>query len=265
VGLRAASALALFLLTLALPVRGQGVSEERVRDAIDDAVDGLGQALGGGSALTGPAAPTGGLGVFRLNAALGLSEAEIEDPRRPSGRIDVAVPVGTVNGAVGVTGAIDVLGKAGAVAAGDDYESIALELGLGVRVGILPGGLTLPDVSASLWRTWVDGLEYGDPGGDEIGFDADVTTWSARVDAAKSFGVLTPYVGAGFDRTGVEARYRIPAGSSTGGEEIEGSIDASGTQAKAYAGLELNLLVLRAAAEVGRGSSGTFVGVALGF
>ena len=70
---------------------------------------------------------------------------------------------------------------------------------------------------------------------------------------------------AGLDRTGVDARYRIPVGSATGGQEIEGSIDASGTQAKAYVGLELNLLVLRASAEVGSGSSGTFVGVALGF
>jgi hypothetical protein len=261
-GVKAAFALPFLVLTLAAPARGQ-VSEARVRDAIDDAVDGLGQALGAGSALTGPAAPTGGLGAFRLSAALGLSEAEIEDPRRPSGRIDVAVPVGTVNGAVGLTDRIDVLGKAGAVAAGDDYEAIALELALGVRVGILPGGLTLPDVSASLWRTWVDGLEYGDPG--EVGFDADITAWSARVDAAKSLGVLAPFVGAGFDRTGVDAGYRIPAGSSTGGGAIEGTIDASGTQAKAYAGLELNLLVLRAAAEVGRGPSGTFVGVALGF
>lgn len=263
-GLKGAFVFSALLLVLALPARGQ-VSEARVRDAIDDAVDGLGQALGGGSALTGPAAPTGGLGAFRLNAALGLSEAEIEDPSRPTGRIDVAVPVGAVNGAVGLTRRIDVLGKAGAVAAGDDYEAIALELGLGVRVGILPGGLTLPDVSASFWRTWVDDLEYGDSGADEVSFDADITTWSARVDAAKSFGVLTPFVGAGFDRTGVDARYRIPASSSTGGDEIEGSIDASGTQAKAYAGLELNLLVLRAAAEVGRGPSGTFVGIALGF
>lgn len=263
-GLRAASATALLVLTLAAPARAQ-VSEARVRDAIDDAVDGLGQALGGGSALTGSAATTGGLGAFRLNAALGLSEAEIEDPRRASGRLDIAIPVATVNGAVGVTGSLDVLGKAGAVAAGDDYEAVALELGLGVRYGILPGGLTLPAVSASLWRTWVDGLEYGDLAGDEIAFDADVVTWSARVDASKSFGVLTPYAGAGLDRTGVDARYRIPAGSATGGEEIEGSIDASGSQAKAYAGLELNLLVLRASAEVGRGSSGTFVGVALGF
>ena len=263
-GLRAASPTALLVLTLAAPARGQ-VSEARVRDAIDDAVDGLGQALGGGSALTGPAAPTGGLGAFGLNAALGLSEAEIEDPRRASGRLDVAIPVATVNGAVGLTRGIDVLGKVGAVTAGDDYEAVALELGLGVRVGVLPGGLTLPHVSASLWRTWVDGLEYGDLAADEIAFDADVATWSARVDASKSFGVLTPYVGAGLDRTGVDAGYRIPAGSATGGEEIEGSIDTSGTQAKAYAGLELNLLVLRASAEVGSGSSGTFVGVALGF
>ena len=135
--LRVACATVLLVLTLAAPARAQ-VSEARVRDAIDDAVDGLGQALGGGSALTGPAAPTGGLGAFRLNAALGLSEAEIEDPRRASGRLDVAIPVATVNGAVGVTRGIDVLGKVGAVTAGDDYEAVALELARrhGVRVNV---------------------------------------------------------------------------------------------------------------------------------
>ena len=69
------------LLAVALPARSQTVSEDRVRDAIDDAVDGLGQALGGGSALTGPAAPTGGLGAFRLKATLGLSEAEVAELR----------------------------------------------------------------------------------------------------------------------------------------------------------------------------------------
>lgn len=260
--LRAGLVLAL-LLAGAAQAPAQGVSEARVRDAIDDAVAGLGQALGGGSPLTGPAATTGGLGSLRAGIALGLSVAEIEDPRRSAGELDVRLPVGSVNAALGLTRGIDVLGKAGAVVAGDDYEALALELGLGARVGLIRGAAGLPDVSASLYRTWVDGLEYGDLEDDDVAFDADVVTWSARVDASKAFGVVAPYVGAGLDRTSVDARYRIPAGRSTGGQEIEGEVDAGGTDGKAYAGIELNLLVLRAAAEVGRAPSGAFFGVAI--
>lgn len=264
--LRAALA-ATLLLAPGTAASGQTVSEARVRDAIDDAVGGVGHALGGGSPLTGPAATTGGPLSLRTGLALGLSVAEIEDPRSPAGRLDVALPVGSANAALGLTRGIDVLGKVGLVAAGDDYEALALELGLGARLALLQDAAALPDVSASLYRTWVDGLEYGDLGEDEVGFEADVVTWSARLDASKTLGVATPYVGVGLDRTGFDAGYRIPADRSTGGQEIRGEIDASGTHGKAYAGVELNLLVVRAAVEAGSAASGAFFGVAvrLGF
>lgn len=261
--LRLAPALALLLLT-AVPTAGQAVGEARVRDAIDDAVDGLGQALGGGSPLTGPAATTGGPLALRAGLDFGLSVAEVEDPRRPAGEIDVALPVGGAHAALGLTRGIDVLGKAGLVAAGDDYEALALKLGLGARVALLRDRVTLPDLSVSLYRTWVDGLEYGDLGEDEIAFEADVATWSLRLDASKSFAVVTPYAGVGLDRTGVDADYRIPLGLSTGGQEIRGAVDADGTHGKAYAGLELDLLVLRASFEAGTAASGPFFGVAVG-
>lgn len=251
------------VLAFAPAAWGQSVSESRVRDAIDDAVSGIGQALGGGSPLTGPAATTGGPLRLRTGLALGLSVAELEDPRSPAGRIDVRLPVGSANAALGVTRRIDVLGKAGLVAAGDDYEALTLELGLGARMGLIREAPALPDLSASVYRTWVDGLEYGDLGDDEVAFEADVATWSLRLDASKTFAAVTPYAGVGLDRTGVDADYRIPASRSTGGQEIRGAIDASGTHGKAYAGVELNLLVLRASAEAGRAPSGAFFGVAI--
>lgn len=252
------------LLAWAATASGQAVSEARVRDAIDDAVAGVGQALGGGSPLTSPAATTGAPLSLRARMALGLSVAEVEDPRRPTGQLDVRLPVGRANAALGLTRGIDLLGKVGLVAAGDEYEALALELGLGARLALIRDTAALPDLSASLYRTWVDGLEYGDLDDEDVAFEADVVTWSARVDASKTFGVATPYVGVGLDRTGVDAGYRIPAGRSTGGQEIRGTIDAGGTHGKAYAGFELNLLVLRAAVEAGRGASGTFFGVAIG-
>jgi opacity protein-like surface antigen len=262
VALRAFLALAL-LLTLAAGARAQTISEARVREAIDDAAGGLGQALGGGSPLTGPASTTGGLLGLRTGLSLGLSAADIEDPRRPAGEIDVVLPVGSAHAAVGLTRRVDVLGKIGLLAAGNDYEGIALTLGLGARVGLLRDAPALPDVSASLYRTWVDGLEFGELVDDEVAFDADVATWSLRLDASQGFGVVTPYAGVGLDRTGIDADYRIPSSQSSVGTEIEGSIDTSDTHGKAYVGAELNLLVLRAAAEIGAGAAGTFLGVAV--
>lgn len=260
--LRAALALAA-LLFCAAAVSAQEVSEARVREAIDDAVAGVGQALAGGSPLTGPAATTGGPLRFRGSLALGLSVAEVEDPRRTAGQFDVALPVVNAGGVLGISRGIDVLGKAGLMAAGDDYETLALALGLGARVAVIQGLPALPDVSVSLSRSWVDDLEYGELDGSEVAFEADVVTWAARVDASKSFGPATPYAGVGVDRTDLDTRYRIPADRSTGGQEIEGGVDASATHGKAYAGVELNLLVLRAAVETGRGASGAFFGVAV--
>lgn len=261
--MKLAPALAL-LLGVAGTAAGQTVSEARVREAIDDAVAGLGQGLGGGSPVTGPAATTGGPLALRTGLDFGLNVAEVEDPRRPAGEVDVALPVAGVHAALGLTPRIDVLGKVGLMAAGDDYEALALKLGLGARVALLRDRVALPDISVSVYRTWVDGLEYGDLGEDEIAFEADVATWSLRLDASKSFAVVTPYAGVGLDRTGVDADYRIPSGRSTGGQEIRGAVDADGTHGKAYAGLELDLLVLRAAFEAGSGGSGPFFGVALG-
>lgn len=266
----AAAALVLALASAA-PAAAQ-VSEARVRAAIDDAARGLGQAVGGGSPLVGPSAATGGLGHFELGIGGTLTGLEIEDPTRSEGTVDFLLPTGTVHGAIGITGggprgfgAIDLIGRFGAVVAREDVEEGAPIVGLGVRVGILEEGALFPAVSVTAYGSRVDGLAWGDPDGDDVSFDADVSTLSLRADVSKSFLVATPYAGVGLDRASIDARYRIPPESSTGGSEIRGELDAASVHPKAYAGVRLGLLLLDAALEVGAYDGGTFgaVGVRL--
>lgn len=273
---RPSLALALLVL-LAVPASAQQVSERRVREAIDDAARGLGQAVAGGSPLSGPSAATGGLGHFEIGASGTLTFMEIEDPTRETGTVDFALPTGAVTAAIGITGgadlpagaggigAIDLIGKIGPVVAREDLEDTGTLYGLGARVGILREGAVFPSVSVSAYRSWVDGLEWGDPEADEVSFAGDVAAWSVRADVSKEVLLVTPYAGVGLDRTEIAADYRIPASRATGGQEIAGSTDVSSTHHKAYAGVRLGLLLLDAAVEVGTYDGGAFgaVGVVL--
>jgi len=253
----------------AVTLHAQFVSEERVQAAIDDASRGLGQALAGGSPLTGPAATTGGLGHFQIGVAGSLTRIEIEDPSREEGTLEFLAPVGSLQGAVGILdggplgfGAVDLLGRVGPVVAREDFDEGATLYAVGARVGILGGSATMPAVSATVSRSWVDGLEWGDPEGDEVSFTGGVSTTSLRLDVSKGFLLVTPYAGVGVDRTAIEADYRIPTALGA----TKGSTDASSVHQKAYAGIDLALLLARATVEVGVYDGGVFgaVGVRVG-
>jgi hypothetical protein len=265
---------AALLLLLEIPLGAQQVSEQRVRAAIDDASRGLGQVVGGGSALTGPAATTGGLGHFMLGASVSATGVEVEDPRRPQGNVDVILPVGTIYGALGITeggpsglGAIDLFGRAGPVVAREEYGDNRMLYALGARIALLREGALAPSLSATLSRTWLDQLEYGDLNGDEVSFQADVHVTSARLEVSKGFLLATPYAGVGLHRAGIEADYRIPATRSTGNSEITGSVDSSDAHSVTYGGVEFALALVTTSVEVGFYDGGAFaaIGIHAGF
>ena len=262
--------LAIWAWGVATPAAGQTVSELRVRTAIDDAARGLGQAIAGGSPLTGPASTTGGLGGFRIGASLGVTNVGILDPRRPTGDVDLHVPTGMLNGALGLwgpgLGSVDVIGRAGVLTGTGELEGSVGLLALGGRVTILDESIVVPALTASVFRSWVTGLDFEEFDSDVVSYNADVNSLSFRLDASKGFVLLTPYAGVGVDRTEIEAQYRIPLGNSTGGVEINGDIETSSTHGKVYAGLELALTPLGFAIEAGRYDGGWFgaIGVRLG-
>lgn len=255
----------------ATAVEAAQISERRVRDAIGDATSGLGQSIAGGSALTGAAGATGGLGMFRIGASVGTTRVEIADPAAVSGDIGFQAPAGVLNAAVGVWagptfGAFDVLGRVGVVSVGDEFDTGVGLVSLGGRIEIVRESLVAPAVSVTLYKTWLPDLGFDDLDAEVVAFETDIDVLSLRLDASKRFLLATPYAGAGIDRTQLDARYRIPASLSTAEIVIDGEIETSETHAKAYLGLEIGPAPFGLTLEGGRYRAGWFgfVGMRIG-
>jgi len=268
-----ALAVAAALAWNATTAAAQGISEERVRSAVDDAARGLGQAVAGGSPLTAPAGTTGGLGHFMVTLGAAVTRVEIEDPQQPVGTVDFFLPTVGVSAAVGILegvdsggaidglGAVDLMGRVGLVTARDRIEDAEKRYMLGVRLGILRESAIVPAVSVSLARSWTSEIVYGEP--DEASFRGDVAVTSVRAEISKSLLLVSPYAGAGIDRTRIDASYSIPADLSTVGEEIRGSFDPSSSHRTLYAGIDLSLLLLTASIEAGAYDGGAYAAIAV--
>lgn len=269
-GIAAAAAATLGWSTAA---SAQEVSEQRIRAAIDDAARGLGQAVAGGSPLIAPAGTTGGLGRFLVSVGMAVTRVDIEDPQRPSGTTDFFLPTAGISAAVGILdgvdsggaigglGSVDVMGRVGLITARDEIEDSEKRYMVGARLGLLRESGILPAVSLSLARSWTDEIAYGEP--DDVSFRGEVTVTSVRAEIAKRFLLVAPYAGAGIDRTRIEASYSIPAGLSTSGQEIRGSIEPSSSHHTVYGGLDLSLLALTASVEAGVYDGGGYAAVAV--
>jgi hypothetical protein len=265
--------LAAWTVALAGSASAQGISEQRVRDAVDDAARGLGQAVAGGSPMTAPAATTGGLGHFLASLGVGITRVDIEDPQRESGTVDFLLPTAGARVAVGLTsglasggaiagaGSIDLLGRLGVVTARDEIEDASSLYGIGVRVGILGETPLTPAVSVALERAWTEEIVYGEE--DEVVFRGDVAVTSLRADISKDLVFLSPYAGAGLDRTRIDASYVIPEELSTLGTEVRGSVDPASTHHVFYVGTDLSLLLLTASVEGGVYEGGAFAALAI--
>lgn len=272
-GMRSAALLAAAIACLAGAASAQEISEQRVRAAVEDAARGLGQAVAGGSPMTGPAGTTGGLGHFLASVGLGITRVDIEDPQRESGTVEFLLPtvgarfaVGLTSGmasggAMGSAGSVDLLGRVGLVTARDEIEDAAKLYGIGVRVGLLGETPLTPAVSVAVERAWTEEIVYGEP--DEVSFRGDVAVTSLRADVSKNLVFLSPYAGAGIDRTTIDASYIIPAELSTLDTEIEGSVDPASTHHVFYVGTDLSLLLLTASVEGGVYDGGAFAAFAI--
>jgi hypothetical protein len=272
-GLRSVGLLLVWIVSLADVASAQEISEQRVRAAVDDAARGLGQSVAGGSPMTAPAATTGGLGHFLASIGIGVTRIDIEDPQRESGTVEFLLPTAGARFAVGLTsglasegpiggaGAIDLLGRVGIVTARDEIEDASKLYGIGVRVALLGETPLTPAVAVALEQAWTEEIVYGEP--DEVSFRGDVAVTSLRADISKDLVLLSPYAGAGIDRTRIDASYVIPAELSTLGTEIRGSIDPAGTHHVFYVGTDLSLLLLTASIEGGVYDGGAFATLAI--
>jgi hypothetical protein len=272
-GLRKMALLVAWILSLAGGASAQEISEQRVRAAVEDAARGLGQSVAGGSPMTAPASTTGGLGHFLASVGIGVTRVDIEDPQRESGTVDFLLPtagariaVGLTSGlasagAIGGAGSVDVLGRLGVVTARDEIEDASKLYGIGVRVGVLGETPLTPAVSVALEQAWTEEIVYGEE--DEVSFRGDVAVTSLRADISKDLVLLSPYAGAGIDRTRIDASYVIPEELSTVGADFRGSVDPASTHHVFYVGTDLSLLLLTASVEGGVYDGGAFAAFAI--
>ena len=130
-----------------------------------------------------------------------------------------------------------------------------------MRVALLGETPLTPAVSVALEQAWTEEIVYGEP--DEVSFRGDVAVTSLRADISKDLVLLSPYAGAGIDRTRIDASYVIPAELSTLGTEIRGSIDPASTHHVFYVGTDLSLLLLTASIEGGIYDGGAFAAFAV--
>ena len=272
-GLRSLALLAPCIVSRAGAARGKDIAEPRVGAAVQDAARGLGQSVAGGSPMTAPAATTGGLGHFLASLGIGVTRIDIEDPQRESGTVEFLLPTAGARFAVGLTsglasdgpiggaGSIDLLGRVGILTARDEIEDASKLYGIGVRVAVLGETPLTPALSVALEQAWTEEIVYGEP--DEVSFRGDVAVTSLRADISKDLVLLSPYAGAGIDRTRIDASYVIPAGLSTLGTEIRGSIDPASTHHVFYLGTDLSLLLLTASIEGGVYDGGAFATFAI--
>jgi hypothetical protein len=172
-------------------------------------------------------------------------------------RADVAV--GLLDGfsiapTVGGVLSLDLLASAGLVSTAEDAGfaggGTLGNFGIGIRVGVFRESFSLPGVTLSATRRWVDGTSiggFGDPGGQGAEFDHEVT--SLRAVVGKELYALGLLAGVGWERHGGDAK--IQASSAASPDRIIPADDVETERVLFFGGASYNFLVFQIAAEGG--------------
>ncbi|HET7791589.1 MAG TPA: hypothetical protein VFK78_12415 [Gemmatimonadales bacterium] len=230
--------LPLAALLAAAPLAAQGDPQcnnlnPAVQNACNAAVDALkafhplaGVIVSGGDPILGRAGTLGGFGHFTLSARVNAVRVAIPDPSQATrdtvhSSVNTLAPAPVVEAGLGVYNglghdggllAVDLLGSAtllpttqvsglsvdpGAAHVG----SLALGLGYGARVGILPGSFPIPSLSVSVMRRTLPRVQFGSlsPTGDQFEFDTDLQAWNYRVTAGLRLLFFDVAAGVGLD------------------------------------------------------------------
>lgn len=253
----------------------------------------VGIAFSGGNPVIGTARNHGrrlGIPGFSVSARANLALAEVPDlfgddfgqlgteagaPALDRVRLPVAslqgdLAVGVFNGfslapMVGGIGAIDLLASASFVPALEDLglDSNILNLGGGVRIGLLRGGVLVPAASVSAMYRRMGTVSFGDmAAGDRADFQTDLNNLSLRAVVSKGILAFDVAAGAGYDHYSSDVGFgwrlvcqtsECLAVNNNVPLEVPGSVDGELTSSawNAFANVGFNLLVLRAVLEVG--------------
>jgi hypothetical protein len=253
----------------------------------------LGVSITGGNAVLGGASTLGGLGHFSVGlranvvqgqlpqtggvtlSVTGAQSGNISPKSQVLGLPTADAAIGLLKGVgVGLTnvGGVDALVSAFYVPDIDQdpvslrATSGSLQLGYGLRVGILQETAFVPGVSVSLLQRNLPTVDLRARIGSSdsvrvTGLKEKTTAW--RLAASKSFLLLGLTAGVGQDRydAGASAGAFIAARPSTAGIAVNvdnlASVSQKLTRTNVFAGASVRLSLLRLAAEVGRVSGGS--------
>lgn len=136
-----------------------------------------------------------------------LAIQPLQTSRYPIPSVQVDLAVGLLDGfsftpAIGGVGALDLLGSVSFVPAVHDIrlEEGILNVGGGVRVGIIDGGPLMPGISISGMYRQLSDIRFGSiQQGDAAQFRTNLSTWSGRAVVSKGLLMVDLAAGVGID------------------------------------------------------------------
>ncbi len=253
----------------------------------------LGLALVGGNATLGAGSTLGGIGHFSIGVRGNIFNGDLPEISRfptpgSTGRTQRALPskgqilgLPTADAAIGIfgglplaltnVGGIDLLLSAAYIPSfGDSTSDVMvkpdqnLQVGYGVRVGLLSESILVPGVSFTyIKRDLPKTSIFGKSANLDVSItDAKVETSAWRLTASKSFLLFGAVVGAGRDRYAQGASIMATTRGTVAGTQTSDVIALAQdlTRTNVFADLSLNLPLFKITGELGH-SSGTSEGV----
>lgn len=228
--------------------------------------------VSGGNPVLGSFKSLGGLGHFSLTARVNATRVRSPDLGYDGSSTTVPqadktiAPAPLVEAGLGIYRgmngllAIDLLGSAQLIPADqiDNFSvdkdarkigSVALGLGYGARVGVLPGKAIVPSVVVSVMRRDIPRITYGNTsGGDNYSFGIDLHATNLRAMAGYDLGLFNVGAGLGWDKYTGDARITFENQNVPGTISVKTNLDNSRTMVFANAGLDFGLARLSAEA-----------------
>ena len=232
----------------------------QTREDIEYALNEIAKPLGGvvNDAVLQDANTLGGLPHFQITGGINLRTVTFTDPNDPNNKVEWTAGAISLEGRVGLfegksiaigvggLGSCDLLLRLAfyPTAENDSIGFIPL-FGVGLKLGILRESLTTPAISVTGQFTGSSKFDLSDESGTYAEFTMKV--FSVRADVSKSFMIVTPYAGGGFNINSLGADIWYDQGSST----IHDTYDVSPSAVKFYAGLHKQIFFFGANLEGG--------------
>lgn len=228
--------------------------------------------VSGGNPALGSFKGLGGFGHFSITARLNATrvrtpELNFDGSSTTVPQADKAIaPAPLVEAALGIFPgmngflSVDLLGSAQLIPADkiDNFSvdkdarkigDVALGLGYGARVGVLPGKAIIPSVVVSVMRRDIPRLTYGNTsGGDNYAFGVDLHATNLRAVAGYDLGLFSAGAGLGWDKYTGDARISFENQVVPGTINVKSDLDNSRTMAFLNAALDFSFLKIGAEA-----------------